>query len=322
VRILNATKKHALSQGKLLCIGDVTTLNVTRGCAGQCAFCFARCYPGAPPAGRLLLYHELAGQLRHELDTTRRRRPLPDFVIIGSAGDPFLGGPPVLQLTHACIEVLLQRDIGISLATRGMIPDPTIDLLARHAPRVRIAISITSLDLEYTHRWEPGAEPPERRLFLVDKLRRAGIDPEVRIEPVIPHVNDSSDGIRTLASALLSVGQQHAVLGFIQLRRGLVEQLRREAPHEALRLVLGAFPSQQDTGHPADFDHLEQRQAIAALLRLQATASERGLRLSACRCHSPGLPASSCAVAPADRHPPALQPSLFASTTRDDPGQQ
>ena len=71
--------------------------------------------------------------------------------------------------------------------------------------------------------------------------------------------------MRDLLSALVSVGVKRAMVSFLQLRRGVAEQLQAEAPREALRLVLGCFPSLQDTGQPAEFDHVEARQAIAGL---------------------------------------------------------
>lgn len=311
MRIVSATKTHVRSQGRLLCLGQVETVNVTRGCAGQCVFCYARCYRGAPPAGQLLLYEDLAAQLRRDLAAPRRRRPLADFVIFGSAGDPFLGGPKVAAVALECLRELFAHDVGVSISTRGDIPDEVVTLLAAYRQRVRITIPISSMSIDYTSQWEPGAALPETRLFLAQKLRRQGIDPELRIDPVIPFVTDSTESMRDLLSALVSVGVRRAMVSFVQLRRGVAEQLQAEAPPEALRLVLGCFPSLQDTGKPAEFDHVEPRQAMAGLKRMQTLGKERGIDLAACRCHNPGLPAEHCAIAPPTTRPPPPQAELF-----------
>lgn len=292
-------------------MGDVATLNVSRGCAGACVFCYARCYSSAPERDTLLLYRELPGQLRRELDSRRRRSPLPGYVVLASAGDPFLGGPPVVEVTRACIEVLLRRDIGVSLSTRGDIPDDIIELLARHAERVQISVPLASTSASYTETWEPGTALPGERLFLVQRLQSAGLEPTMHIEPLIPFVNDDAEQLRDVVSAIVGLGMKTAMLRLLQLRRGVAEQLRREAPAQLLRMVLGCFPSQQDTGRPAEFDHVAPRQAMSILRRAQRIGREHGLRIQACRCHNPGLPAGRCQIEPRDPHPVGQPAELF-----------
>ena len=41
---------------------------------------------------------------------------------MATATDGFLGGPQVQQVTRACLEILLNRSIGVSLSTRGSDP--------------------------------------------------------------------------------------------------------------------------------------------------------------------------------------------------------
>lgn len=299
MQILVGDKKHGCTRGRLPCLGDVATVNVTRGCAGACLYCYARCYTGAPAAGTLLLYPNLPALLRHELDSGRRRRALPDFVLFCSAGDPFLGGPEVLELSRACLELLLRRDIGVSLTTRGVVPDEILALLQRHRQRVRIAVALASTDEAYTQRWEPGTAPPQQRLLLLQRLLAADLAPQVHIEPLIPFVNDGSEPLRELLSSLAGLGVQRAMLSLLQLRPGVAEQLTREAPHELQRLILGCFPTWQQPGRHADYDHLAQRQALGIVQRVQRLAAEHGIALTVCRCHNPGLPNGPCELTPA-----------------------
>jgi len=316
LQISRADKKHARSRGTLLCLGPVQTVNVTRGCSGQCCFCYARCYSGAPQPGTVLLYEGLVAQLRIELDSSRRKKELPRYVILGSAGDVFLGGPRVLRVTRGCIEVLLARGVGVSVSTRGVIPDDIVGLLARYPRMVRVTVPLASVSDTYTQTWEVGTALPRQRLFQLQKLQEAGLSVNARIDPIIPLINDDTASVHELASALVSVGIQRAMLSFLELRRGVAEQLEREAPHDLLRPVLGCFPSLQDTGKPADFDHISLRQATAALHRIQTTCGEHGLHVAACRCHNPGLPAQHCPIAPEGPEPPPSQEDLFADSAR------
>lgn len=314
MQILAATKKQALSRGQIGCVGEVATLNVARGCAGSCVFCYARCYTGAPPPGQLLVYSELPQLLRRELDGTQRKAPLPPFVVVATATDGFLGGPLVLQVTRACLEVLLNRSIGVSLSTRGAIPDEIMAVLARHAPMVQATVSLPSLSEEYSRQWEPGAARPSERLFVLQRLLRAGIRTRVRLEPIIPLVNDHTEQMRDLISALVGLGLKEATVSFLHLRPGVSEQLQREAPPDLRRLVLGCFQAQPPhlAGRRPLFQHLPERQRLAGLRRLQRIGREHGFRLIACHCQNPGLPAGRCPVAPPERPGPrGTQGQLF-----------
>jgi DNA repair photolyase len=299
MKILAAAKKHALSKGHLGCLGDVATINLARGCAGGCVFCYARCVSSAPGPGQLRLYAELAEQLRAELD--RRRRPLPSYVLFSTASDPFLGGAQVQRLSRACLEILASRGIGVSLSTRGDIPEEVIDLLARQGPHVRVTVPLPSLDQDYARIWEPETLEPRKRLFLVQRLLKAGVQVDVRIDPVIPFVNDSTEGLRELLSAIAGLGLTQAQLSFIHLRPGVTDQLRAEAPLELAELLLGGFslpPESVRITQPVKFLHLSAKQRAAVLRRIQRVARERGVRVSACHCQNPGLPARRCPVEP------------------------
>ncbi|MCK5795993.1 MAG: radical SAM protein [Deltaproteobacteria bacterium] len=322
MRVLNATKKHPLSRGHIGCVGDVATLNITRGCAGECAFCYARCYSNAPERGTLWVYQDLPGQLRRELDSRRRRNPLPGYVVVGSAGDAFLGGERVLAATRSCIGVLLRRGVGISLSTRGIIPDEIIEVLARAPDRVHITVPLASMSSDYTETWERGTASPEERLFLVQRLQAAGLEPTMHLEPIIPFVNDDTEALRDVVSAIVGLGLKTAMLSLLQLRRGVAEQLRREAPTESLRMVLGCFSSQQEFGRPGEFDHVAPRQATSILRRAQRIGREHGLRIQACHCHNPGLPAGRCQIAPRDPEPRGQATELFENLDESGRGGQ
>ncbi len=306
MRIFSATKKQALSEAHIGCLGDVYSLNIARGCGGGCVFCYARCYTGTPEPGTLLLYQDMPKLLRQQLGRLERKGALPGYVLMSTATDCFLGGPQVSQLSRACVEILLNRQIGLSISTRGTIPDDLVVLLGRHAPHVRVTVPIISLSEAYTRAWEPGTASPQQRLFLIQRLLRAGIQPTIRMEPLIPFVNDLTKGLRDLASALVSLGLSQATLGFLHLRPGVRDQLTTEAPADLRRLVLGSFQPRSDRR----FLHIATKQRTAGLKRVQRIGREHGLKISACHCQNPGIPAARCTIAP----PTIPQPKIKQET--------
>ena len=298
--VTRVTKKHAITRGHLGCLGDVATVNLARGCAGRCAFCFARCIAGAPTSpGQIALYSDLASQLRGELE--RRRRPPPRWVLFSTASDPFIGPDELVELARGCLATLLEHNIAVSLSTRGDLPDEVVTLLASHASRVRVTIPLTTLSEEYTATWEPGAAPPRRRLFALQRLIQAEVPVVVRVEPIIPFVNDGTESLRALFSAVAGLGLSSAMVSFLHLRPGVREQLLREGAADQVPLLLGSFlPDEPELALPRGrtFEHLPARQRLAGLRRVQRIARERGVRASACQCQNPGLPSRQCPVRP------------------------
>ncbi len=312
LEIRYASKKHAISKGRVTCLGDVATLNVTRGCAGSCVFCYARCYHTAPPPGTVMVYSDLPQLLRTQLDSSRRRAALPRFVLLSTASDAFLGGEAVVrQVTLPCLEILLNRGIGVSLSTRGQVPDEAIALLAQHAPRVRIFIPLASMDEDYTRQWEPGTALPRERLYLAQRLLREGIRPVFRIEPLIPFINDHSEAVQRVLSAVASLRLRRVILNYLHLRPGVDKQLLREAPGELKHLVLGGFPGLYR--EPYRYLRLARQQRGSALERIKKIAAQKELKVQACLCHNSDLAAGLCPWEPPELPPlPAEQAGLFA----------
>jgi DNA repair photolyase len=145
----------------------------------------------------------------------------------------------------------------------------------------------------------------------VQQLLKVGIIPEVRLDPIIPFVNDDTDEVRKVLSAIAGFGLREAPISFMHLRPGVAAQIRRDAPEDARRIVLGCFPSQR-TAAEVRFDHLPANQALAGLRRLQRLGRQQGIRLFACRCQNPGLPSGRCAIEPKELPPRAYQQPLFS----------
>ncbi len=307
MEITQAQKQIVLHKGKYPCAGDLATLNITEGCAGSCVFCYARCRGNIEP-GTVSIDHELPYRLRIILES--KRRPPPMYVVLSSFSDPFLGGEQVLRVTRQCLEILVNRGIGVIISTRGEIPDDVIELLGTHAPYTRVFIPLTSMDDEYANTWEPGTAPPRRRLFVAQRLLRAGIEPQLRMDPVIPFVNDESKQVREVVSAVDSLGLQRFSVSFMHMRPGLDQQVEREAPALARRMVLGSYPWL--ARRPNNWHHLPYTQRSASLERIKRLAAERRIDVNVCHCNNRDLSAGRCDLLPPRKPVPrGVQTSLF-----------
>lgn len=307
IQLVNAPR--VFRAGDLPCVGEIQTLNVSRGCAGACVFCSARAVSGLEP-GTVQVYQNLPYRLRTYLESSQLRKALPELVVVSSASDAFLGGDEVLRVTRQCLQILVNRGIGISISTRGEIPDDIIELFQRHADHTRVFIPLVSMDDDYTRQWEPGTALPRRRLHMAQRLMRAGIKPRIRLDPVIPYVNDLSDQIKALASAVRGIGLDRLSASFMHMREGLEVQMEREAPAASRRLVLGSFPWLDRK--PRGWHHIARDQRISSMKRIIQLADQQRVEVQVCHCQNRDISRSRCPVRPPKRaQPQQVQSSLF-----------
>src|SRR5205085_10255826 len=104
--------------------------------------------------------------------------------------------------------------VGIVTESPPVLRD--IDILARMArrSRVKVALSVTSLDPKLARVMEPRAATPPRRLETLRRLSEAGIPTTVMVAPVIPAINDME--IERILDAAAAAGAKEA--GYVLLR--------------------------------------------------------------------------------------------------------
>jgi DNA repair photolyase len=147
-----------------------------------------------------------------------------------------------------------------------------------------VSITITTLDEELARRLEPFAPSPERRLKAVTLLKERGVKVAVRVDPVIPGVNDSPDSIGALVRTLAELGVDQ-----------IISSTYKAKPDNFRRLV-AMFRDREESLRKIYFEHgelirgvryapREQRLKILSMVRAQAV--KYGIPFSVCR---EGLP--------------------------------
>jgi len=275
------------------CMQGVLALNVTRGCAHACVYCYARAYPEAPPRGQLMVYENLPARLEAELGRMRR---LPRAVSLCTATDPFQPFPSLLTVTYQAAEMLLRRGITVTFLTKGFIPDEFIALFRRFADLVRARIGLLSLDSDYHRTFEPGAAPPGVRLENLRRLRAVGILAGVRHDPVIPGVTDNPEALDRLFAALKVEGITNVDVGYLYIRPGIAQLLRDELPPEVARPLLRQF-----RGGPVESVAASQHTQllppeirVRSFFKIRQAAREHGITPILCRCKNPDMRADRC----------------------------
>jgi len=302
-------KGKVLVKAQFGCLRDVYTLNVTRGCEFTCVYCYARGYPEAPSPGEVHLYGNLPEKLARELDNPRRRVVV-EWVAFNTASDSFQTDPRILDITYSAMKVLLERGVGVSFLTKGLIPTRFIELFAAYPSLVFSRIGLVSANPQYRDLFEPHAATVAERFQNIDRLKGAGIDVDVRIDPIIPFYTDDEVSIRRLYESLSARAIKKVSLSYLHLRPAILDQLRRELPPTEFGVLQSCFESRPwsvvGTSTRSKLIPLTLRQR--GYKRFMELAKEYDITPLICSCKNPDMPAQLCTTGPKNRRPGKARP--------------
>ena len=205
------------------------TINAYRGCSHACTYCFARpthAYLGLGTGedfeSKIVVKVNAVERLRVELRSPRWKG---DPIAMGTNTDPYQKAEGKYHLTQGIVRVLAEAGNPFSILTKSTLVLRDLELLAYAATRtrVRLALSIGSLDRDVWQMTEPGTPPPDKRLDAVRRLSEAGVSCGVLIAPVLPGMSDSDDQLRAVAQACLEAGAVSVTPVALHLRPGVRE---------------------------------------------------------------------------------------------------
>ena len=237
--LLKERKSSVLSPSTLKCLNDTPTINPTAGCVHLCSYCYARGYSNYPGDGTIVLYTNLVEKLENELS---RKRKSPEFVYFSPSCDAFQPVKQVLDTAYSLMALLLRKGIGVSFLTKGRIPDRFITLFKSHSNNVNAHIGITTLNRQLQKQIEPHAATPGARLKNINTLTQIGILPEIRLDPLIPGLTDSTGNLDPLLKILGRSGIKRVGLNYLFLRPLINRNIREDLGHtKALKKITQAF---------------------------------------------------------------------------------
>jgi DNA repair photolyase len=173
------------------------TFNPYTGCDHACVYCYASSY--IPQFAKCRPKSDLLQRLQREAAKLKG-----ETVSIANSSDPYPRMEATAGLTRRCLEILAESNCQIQIITKSNLVTRDDDLLSKVPSTV--ALTITTLDAELARLLEPNAPPPAKRLRAAEDLIGKGIPVSVRIDPVIPFVNDKPE---KLVADLASIGVKH-----------------------------------------------------------------------------------------------------------------
>jgi DNA repair photolyase len=186
---------------------SIWTINPYRGCEYGCKYCYARYAHEFMELRDPGLFEQkiYAKQFQALAFRAEARRLKPgDTVWIGTATDPYQPAERRFQITRQMLEVFAgERGLDFGITTKSDFVARDAELMAGIARKnkIRVHLTITTLDEGLARLIEPRAPRPALRLAALKKLADAGVPVSVLAHPVMPLINDSEESLDQVCAA-------------------------------------------------------------------------------------------------------------------------
>ncbi len=244
------------------------TFNPYSGCDHACVYCYASSY--IPDFRNCRPKKDLIKILQREASKLGGQ-----IVSIANSSDPYPNSEAENGLMRECLRVLSEQDCQIQIITKSAIVARDSDLLSK--VRSTVALTITTDDDETARKIEPSAPSPTERLGTVETLLRKAIPVSVRIDPIIPFVNDNA---AKLLSTLASMGVKHVTSSTYKAKYDNWQRLAAAMPKTVEKLRPLYFEKGEKKG---GYTLLPKHLRFALMKNIRSAAEKNGLKFGVCR---------------------------------------
>ena len=244
------------------------TFNPYTGCDHQCVYCYASSY--IPNFSDCRPKKDLLATLKREAAKLKG-----ETISIANSSDPYPRAEASIGLTRRCLEILTESNCKIQIITKSNIVTRDDDLL-RKIPST-VALTITTEDDNLAKLIEPCAPSPSQRLRAAQDLIKAGIPVSVRIDPIIPLVNDQP---QKLIAELANIGVKHITCSTYKAKADNWMRLTQAMPKIAEKLKPLYFQQGEKIGGST---LLPKDLRFKLLKDIRDLAEANGMKFGVCR---------------------------------------
>ena len=244
------------------------TLNPYTGCDHACVYCYASSY--IPRFFNCRPKKDLVSRLRRECRNLKG-----EIISMSNSSDSYPNLESKTGLTRQCLEIMSTCNCRIQIITKSSLVTRDIDVLRKIASMV--SMTITTDDDAVAKLLEPNATSPSERLKAVETLIEKGIPTSVRIDPIIPFLNDDSEN---LIKTLSSLGVKHVTGSTYKTRPDNWRRFSQALPETTEKLRPLYFSEGEKIGGSV----LLPRDLRLKLMRSMSTlAAKYGMKFGTCR---------------------------------------
>ncbi|MCS7279855.1 MAG: radical SAM protein [Thermodesulfobacteriaceae bacterium] len=156
------------------------SLNPYTGCAHRCLYCYATSFI------KNFYYPRPKKEFLKVIKKELEKLPKGALLSLSNSSDPYQPLEKIFHYTRNFLEMLLRKDFKILIITKSSLILRDLELLKN----IRCAVSITLTSKSLNSKLEPGAPSYEERLEAIKVLSQRGIPVSVRLDPIIPKLNE------------------------------------------------------------------------------------------------------------------------------------
>ena len=209
-----------------------------------------------------------------------------EVISISNSSDSYPNLEANTGLMRQCLEVLCQRNCKIQIITKSNIVTRDADLLKKIPSMV--SLTITTLDEKIAELLEPNAPPPAERLKAAEILIAKGIPTSVRIDPVIPSVNDEPE---ELIKTLANIGVKHITSSTYKIKPDNWQRFTMIMSEVAKKLK----PLYLEKGEKrSGYTFLPRELRLKLMKNVRQKTEENGMKFGVCREGLSQLNTASC----------------------------
>jgi DNA repair photolyase len=239
------------------------------GCDHRCLYCYITTY--IPQPFNCRVKSNFLNLLPRDLDKADRNIP----ISIANSSDPYPTLEKKQKITRETLKILLEYNFKVLLVTKSDIFLRDLDILSSGA--FALTITINTIDDSIASKLEPGAPLPSRRILAIEKLISKSIPFMVRVDPMMPGLNDD---VELLLKTLSEVGVKYITTSTYKAR------------HDSLKRLIKTFPalsSSLKTNYQASGEFVNRSWYLPLKLReevmrkVSISAKKYNLQINMCR---------------------------------------
>lgn len=271
VRVLGLITPFDPWRGKLCTCPEKYSFSPYTGCGHKCVYCYITSY--IPRAFQPRVKNFTLIRLERELKRLDKNKP----ISITNSSDPYTPREAQNLLMREVLPIFIKNGFKVLIITKSDIVVRDVDILSKG--KVCVSITVTTLEEKTAKRLEPNAPSPLKRLEALKALSNAGIPTLLRLDPIIPGINDDADSIRMLIKAAHEAGVRQVTTSTYKARP------------DSLYRVVSAFPELEkelkelySEGERINRSiYLPEKLRRELVLKVREAAQEFSMDFAACR---------------------------------------
>lgn len=258
--------------GSKLCTCPIKyNLNPYTGCSHGCIYCYARTYI------RDFNRPRVKGKLLINVAIDLNKIPANTLITMSNSSDPYTPPEGELAITREVLRKVIGRGHPLLIITKSDLVVRDLDLL--QSGRVVVSMTVTTIDDDIAALLEPNAPPPSKRLKALKTLTEHDIVTTVRIDPIIPYVNDDADMLKELIKELADIGVAQITASTLKVRSGILGSVCKAFPKIASKLRT-LYVKGEKLG---SYTYLPRELRLKYLTYVRNVCYEKGIPFTTCR---------------------------------------